>query len=294
MKEPRGPKFIQYLDPVLQALKQLGDSGRPAEVAEKVARLKNVSEAEQQETLPSGALRFANQIAFARQYLVWGGYIDASRRGVWSLTEKGLAAPHISDADAIQLFREQHKLRSTAKSTKGNGEQDEEEEDSVEPSEAYKEKLLAILQNLPPAGFERLCQRLLRESNFEEVQVTGRSGDGGIDGIGIVKVNQFVTFKVLFQCKRYSSAVSASQVRDFRGAMAGRADKAIILTTGTFTKDAQKEAVRDGVPPIELVDGKRLILLFEELQLGLTPRTTFDVNIDFFKQFQSPVAGSLS
>jgi restriction system protein len=289
MKQSLGPKFIQYLDPVLQALKQLGGSGRPAEVVEKVAQISNVSEAVQQETLPSGALRFANQIAFARQYLVWGGYLDPSQRGVWSLTEKGLATPHIADGDAIQLFKEQHNLHSSVKAPKGNGEGDDEE-GSIEPAEAYKGQLLAILQSLPPAGFERLCQRLLRESNFEEVQVTGRSGDGGIDGLGIVKVNQFVTFKVLFQCKRYSNAVSAGQVRDFRGAMAGRADKAIILTTGTFTKDAQKEAVRDGVPPIELVDGKRLILLFEELQLGLTLRTTFDVNVDFFKQFEASVA----
>jgi restriction system protein len=285
MKEQLGPKFIQYLDPVLKALKALGGSGRPAEVTEKVAQIKNVSEADQQETLRSGVLRFANQVAFARQYLVWSGYVDASKRGVWSLTEKGLATPEITDADAVRLYKEQQALHS---SVKDEAEQEEAEEGSPEPPESYKKKLLAILQSLPPAGFERLCQRLLRESNFEEVDVTGRSGDGGIDGIGIVKVNQFVTFKVLFQCKRYISAVSASQVRDFRGAMQGRADKAIILTTGTFTKDAQKEAVRDGVPPIELVDGKRLIALFEELEFGLKPRTTYDVDVNFFEQFAVP------
>src|SRR5262245_32681275 len=140
MKEPVGPKFVQYLDPVVQALKQIGGSGRPAEVVEKVAQIKNVSETEQQETLPSGVLRFANQIAFARQYLVWGGYIDASQRGVWSLTEKGLTAPHITDADALQLFREQHKLHSSTKRPNGNGDEDEDGDESLEPSEAYKEK----------------------------------------------------------------------------------------------------------------------------------------------------------
>jgi restriction system protein len=126
-----------------------------------------------------------------------------------------------------------------------------------------------VLRALQPAGFEQLCQRLLRESGFKQVTVTGRSGDGGVDGHGVVEVNPFVTFRVLFQCKRYAGTVSPTQVRDFRGAMAGRADKGIILTTGTFTPDARREAERDGVPPIELVDGDKLLDLFESLELGL-------------------------
>lgn len=109
---------------------------------------------------------------------------------------------------------------------------------------------------------------------------------GGIDGHGILQVNPFVSFKVLFQCKRYSGSVSSSQVRDFRGAMMGRADKGIIITTGTFTPDAKKEAVRDGVPPIELVHGEKLLDMFENLELGLLPRKTFDVDTHFFREFQ--------
>jgi hypothetical protein len=76
MKEHLGPKFIQYLNPVLKALKELGGSGRPAEVVEKVAQISKVSEADQQETLKSGALKFDKQVAFARQFLFWGGYLD--------------------------------------------------------------------------------------------------------------------------------------------------------------------------------------------------------------------------
>ena len=284
----RGPKFVQFFDPVLQALKELGGSGRPAEVVEVIARLKNISDTQRQEVLQSGGLRFDNQIAFARQYLVWGGYLDSSKRGVWSLTQKGLACPGLSDAEALQLFREQHALHASAKR---KSETDGDENDPV-PSELplyYKEQLLNVLRQLPPAGFERLCQRLLRESGFEQVDVTGRSGDGGIDGIGIVKVNAFVAFKVLFQCKRYARGVSCGQVRDFRGAMQGRADKGIIMTTGTFTKDAHAEAVRDGVPPIELVDGEQLVDLFEELELGLVPRTTYDIDVAFFEQFRELV-----
>ncbi len=140
---------------------------------------------------------------------------------------------------------------------------------------------------LPPSGFERLCQRLLRESGFQQVIVTGRSGDGGIDGNGLLQINPFVSFQVLFQCKRYAGSVSASQIRDFRGAMMGRADKGIILTTGTFTKDAKNEAIRDGAPPIELVDGEKLLAMFEQLELGLKPVTTYEIDDDFFGEFGS-------
>jgi restriction system protein len=168
------------------------------------------------------------------------------------------------------------------------GEDDEGVSSPAAPPEGYKERLLDVLRQLPPGGFERLCQRLLRESGFEQVEVTGRSGDGGIDGIGIVKVNPFVTFKVLFQCKRFAGGVGAGHVRDFRGAMQGRADKGIIITTGTFTKDAHTEAVRDGVPPIELVNGDQLVELFRELELGLLPRTTYDVDAAFFEQYRGP------
>ena len=160
------------------------------------------------------------------------------------------------------------------------------DEDIIEPYyEDYKEQLMTSILNLSPSGFERLCQRLLREAGFQEVTVTGKSGDGGIDGTGILQVNPLVSFKVIFQCKRYQNPVGASIIRDFRGAMQGRADKGIILTTSTFTTDAKKEAIRDGVPPIELVDREKLIDMFEKLELGLIPRITYDVDTNFFKIF---------
>lgn len=131
-----------------------------------------------------------------------------------------------------------------------------------------------------------MSQRLLRESGFQHVTVTGKSNDGGIDGIGTLQVNPFVSFNVLFQCKRYQGAVTPSQVRDFRGAMMGRADKGLIITTGTFTLEAKREARRDGVPPIELVDGDILIDMFEKLELGLIPKRDFDIDVKFFEEFK--------
>ena len=127
---------------------------------------------------------------------------------------------------------------------------------------------------------KRLCQRLLRESGFIEVEVTRKSGDGGIDGKGIIRLAGLISFPVLFQCKRYSGSVSASTVRDFRGAMQGRADRGLILTTGRFTRSAYEEATRDGAPPIDLIDGALLIDRLKELNLGLNVRTIEDVEID--------------
>ncbi|MBW2608893.1 MAG: restriction endonuclease [Deltaproteobacteria bacterium] len=146
--------------------------------------------------------------------------------------------------------------------------------------------MLNTLQTLSANGFERISQRLLREAGFEQVIVSGRSGDGGIDGHGILQINPFVSFKVLFQCKRYKGSVSASQIRDFRGAMMGRADKGIILTTGSFTLDAKKEARRDGVPPIEIIDGTKLTEMFEHLELGLKPKKEYEVDYAFFEDFK--------
>jgi len=151
----------------------------------------------------------------------------------------------------------------------------------------WQDRLLECLLKMKPAAFERLCQRILKESGFIKVDVTGRSGDGGIDGRGTLQVNPLVSFKVLFQCKRYAKSVAPSQVRDFRGAMQGRADKGIILTTGTFTAEARREGLRDGVPPIELVDGEKLLDMFEQLELGLKPILAYEVDRGFFDEFRS-------
>ena len=288
----QGPKFVGYFWPIIEILRELGGSARPAEVRERIAAKLGISEAAQSVTLRSGFPRFDNQVAWARFYLAKAGIIDSSARGVWTLTEKGRALPRPTHQEAVELFKTVHaQFHVERESDEGT---EAEEGEVAPPQEAtlpttvnYRQQLLDILRDLPPSGFERFCQRLLRESGFQEVTVTGRSGDGGIDGLGILQVSPLVSFKVLFQCKRYTGPVTPTHVRDFRGAMQGRADKGIIVTTGTFTSDAKKEAVRDGVPPIELVDGEKLVAMVEELELGLTPIKSFRVDEGFFGQFKS-------
>lgn len=282
-----GSQFAQYINPLLAVLRALGGSARAAEARAAVADLLKVEDSVLEERLSSGQSRFDNQVGWARYYLVRAGYIDATRRGVWALTEKGRGSERLTDTQIGDLV---HSVIAEWGRTSGDVALEPDATDERPPDEVqvdYRAQLLTILQDLPAAGFERLCQRLLREAGFEQVSVTGRSGDGGIDGIGILQLNPFVSFKVLFQCKRYTGGVGPGMVRDFRGAMMGRADKGLILTTGTFSPDARREAARDGVPPIELVDGQALVELFEKLELGLRPRTTFDVNDGFFEEFRS-------
>jgi restriction system protein len=275
-----GPKFVQYFQPVIDALIDLGGSGKPSEVTELIAENLNITEEEQSQQIASGASRFGNYVNWARFYLAKADYIDSSTRGVWSLTEKGRNVK-LSNSEALKLFQEVHKQFSAdrkKKKTKSLGDNEDKNDISdelLDEKNDHRVILLSKLMTISPSGFERLCQRLLRESGFESVTITGRSGDGGLDGIGVLQVNALVSFKVLFQCKRYSGSVSPSQVRDFRGAMMGRADKGIILTTGTFTSDAKKEAVRDGVPPIELVDGVLSFLVASTPYEHSSSRTQF-------------------
>lgn len=289
MATAKGPQFLRFAIPIIDVLRELGGSGRPAEITDLVIEEQGISEQEQSEILKNGTSRVRNQVAWARFYLAKAGYIDASQKGVWGLTEKGMQA-QLNQSDILNLFRNIHKNFQDS-DTLGKVSKPEvipqENEGEVEAVD-HQAELLEILKSLPPSGFERICQRLLRESGFQQVTVIGKSGDGGIDGIGILQINPLVSFKVLFQCKRYQGSVSASQVRDFRGAMMGRADKGIILTTGNFTVEAGKEARRDGVPPIELVDGDKLVEMFEALELGLKPRKVFDIDQDFFQDYFSP------
>ena len=286
-KNSEGTKFLKYFGPLLEALRKLGGSGTPDEVAEQIATDLELPDEVQNELLPSGGLRYRTNIAWARFYLVREGLLNSSKRGVWSLTERGRSASlTVEQAGEIfsrwvKIFDEQRRAKSSVEEPLA----EQVAEGSGTPSKDYRAETIDILLSLSPAGFERLAQRLLREANFTHVVVTGQSGDGGIDGYGTLQINRLVSFKVLFQCKRYSKSVAPSHVRDFRGAMAGRADKGIIITTGTFTAEARREATRDGVPAIELIDGEKLLDMLESLELGLRPITTFEVNHAFFAEF---------
>ena len=286
MKNATGPKFIRFCRPILEVMIESGGTGTSSEIVDRSLEISKVSEAEQEAVNKNGQSRVKNQVHWARQYLAWEGYLDSSKRGVWSLTDKGKSV-NLKTFDAMEVFKNVQRRLSEAKKIKGQEIPSMEEPlpNNIEIQD-HRTRLLDLVKSLSPEGFERLSQRLLRESGFQHVTVTGKTGGGGIDGAGTLQINPFVSFNVLFQCKRYQGTVTPSQVRDFRGAMMGRADKGIIITTGSFTLEAKKEARRDGVPPIELVDGDILVDMFERLELGLIPKRTYDVDEKFFDDYK--------
>ena len=279
------PMHVQFFRPILDVLRELGGSATTTELKDKLVEKLNISEEDIEEKLKTGAYRIDNQISWSKVYLSKSGLIQVSDSGVWSLTEDGFKKEP-DDSEILSNFK---KIQSSFFAKRGKKKQEKESDAGdvaiIEEEKPHKVELFKILRELPPVGFERLCQRLLRASGFEKVEVKGRSGDGGIDGEGILEINPLVSLKVIFQSKRYKDAVSASQIRDFRGAMQGRAEKGIFITTGRFTSDAKAEAMRVADSPIELVDGDKLVKLFEQKLLGLKQKVVYEVDRSFFDEY---------
>lgn len=275
----RVPTYDEMLWPTLVALKEMGGSGTNQEIEEAVIKIEGYTESQQNVLHGHGPRsEISYRLAWSRTYLRKIGAIDNSARAVWSITDYGRS---LTSADMAWIPA---KVRSMGSNTE-TGIPDQSEPFSVDESD-WQTMLLEVLQAMPPDAFERLCQRLLRESGFTKVQVTGRAGDGGIDGIGVLRVS-LLNFQVFFQAKRYKGSVGPAAIRDFRGAMVGRADKGLLITTGSFTTSAKDEATRDGAPVIDLIDGPELCNLLRELKLGVETELVEQVviNEDWFGQF---------
>jgi restriction system protein len=269
-ESPQIPSYKDLLWPTLRAVREIGDSGTIEEIVEKVVQLEGFSEEQQAVPhLDGPKSEIDYRLAWARTYLKGMGALANSDRGVWSTTEAGreMTPDDVSEGHAAYVLQ----LREARRQERARRAVDNlDRDDEVDPDEAsWKERLLDTLLDLSPEAFERLARRLLREAGFVSATVTGRSGDGGIDGIGVYRVS-LLSFPVFFQCKRYRGSVGAGAVRDFRGAMSGRGDKGLLITTGTFTGEAKQEATRDGAPPIDLIDGERLCDLLKEHELGVS------------------------
>ncbi len=271
--------------PTIEALRKLGGSGRVGEINNEVILIQGFSEDQLaiRSKKNDGLSEIYRLLGWSRTLLKREGVIKNSAWGVWTLSNQEFdsAGTEMTSHrfEGIHI-RESNRLRSDPDSVaKPNPGTASVEEICSEAS--WKQTLLERLQEMHPSAFERLAQQLLREAGFQNVQVTGRSGDGGIDGIGVFQVS-LVPFHIFFQCKRYRGAVSPSVVRDFRGAMSGRGEKGLLITTGSFTKSAQDEAVRDGAPAVELVDGDHLCDLLKKYSLGVKTitRNIDDVTVD--------------
>ena len=271
------PTYDSMMNPLLQAIRDLGGSGTIEEINGRVIEIMDLSD-NQIEVLHNpdkgGSTEIEYRLAWTRTYLKRYGLLENSSRGVWALNESGRKVEEIDSKEVVRLVKDQMKKDRKTKTDNTI------DDDGMDIS--WQDELLDVLLGIDPSAFERLIQRLLRESGFSQVEVTGRSGDGAIDGRGIMRLGGMMSFQVIFQCKRWQSSVGASIVRDFRGAMVGRADKGLLVTTGTFTKEAVNEATRDGAPAIDLIDGDQLLDMLKEFGLGVETKTIEieDVSID--------------
>lgn len=279
------PTFDKLMLPTLKALEQLGGSGSIEEIANSVIQALNLPDAitsQPHNPEKSSQTEVEYRLAWARTYLKKYGLLDNSERGIWSFTSKYHPGQNIDPNEVVQIVRGEDAQARQHKKKQHNHKQDEGVSFAIaeEVEAGWKENLHQQLLRLKPDAFERLAMRLLRESGFVQVEVTGRSGDGGIDGKGIIKLQNVLSYHVVFQCKRYKESVGSGAIRDFRGAMIGRADKGLFITTGTFTRDAIKEATRDGASPIDLIDGENLVEMLKQLRLGVKVRMVEEVEVD--------------
>lgn len=289
--DSRIPRYNKLIEPTFKALKALGGSGKNEEILDRIIFDLSISDevADISHKGNPNKTELAYQADWARTYLRLFGAIENSARGVWSIRPDFVSADNVNEKDVVAIAHKTHTKNKEIENASSNEkpEDDDPLNDDLEyPDELkpWREKLAEILMNMDPYGFERLTQRVLRECGFTQVEVTKKSGDGGIDGTGKLRINGIFSFNVAFQCKRYKGQVGAPEIRDFRGSLTTNIEKGVMITTGTFSKAAREEASSQGKQQIDLIDGEELISKIAEYRLGVREVTTYEIDEDFFEK----------
>lgn len=265
------PTRNELMAPTIEAIKDLGGSANTDEIYEKIVEKMQLSDSLLEVINgKTGQSELQYNLSWVRTILKNKGILSKGGRGIWVLGEK---KPIVIDS---------------VKEPKIKKVEEKEADEEVSDAEKWKKDAIEIItEKMSPSAFERLIQRILREKGFSQVEVIGKTGDGGIDGRGIAKINGILSFHIIFQCKRYKGKVPSGDIRDFRGAMVGRTDKGLFITTGTFTREAIREANRDGAPAIDLMDGEKIAEKLKELNLGINVelREHITIDEDWFENF---------
>lgn len=292
--DKRIPRYTSLIMPTFLALKELGGSGKNNEILDQIIKDLQISDevVDIQHKGRTDKSELSYQADWSRTYLSRYGVIENSARGVWSILPDFVAVDALDSKEIVKKVTAENaerraRKRSQQQNTDDQPENDDPADDDVEfPDEAkpWKDRLAEVLQNMDPYGFERLSQRLLRECGFTQVEVTKKSGDGGIDGTGKLRINGIFSFNVAFQCKRYKGMVGAGEIRDFRGSLTTDIEKGVMITTGSFSKAAREEASNPGKQQIDLIDGEEFMSKIAEYGIGVKPVTTYEIDEEFFNK----------
>lgn len=276
------PNYATLIEATFSALKLLGGSGKNDEINSKVAEILELSnEIQDIPHLNSSSLSEVNyRCAWARTILKNYGALENSARSIWTIKPEFTGIDSV-DGAIIEKFRN-IKSEKTQKFNTAEEKMEEQGVDVPEEVKPWRKRLYEVLINMDPYGFERLTQRVLRECGFTNVVVTKKSGDGGIDGTGKLKINGIFSFNIAFQCKRYQGSVSAGDIRDFRGSLTTDIEKGVFITTGSFSKPAIEEASNPGKQQIDLIDGEEFITKLAEFGIGVKEVKDYEIDEQFF------------
>ncbi len=296
------PDSTSYIRPVVEALRSLKGVAKAAAVKQRIAESMTANHQAVPDTiLASGAQKFSNDIQWARMYLVNAELLEpmaVSGYGNWKLTPKGW---DISlSADSIRaIFDATAQKNKNQTSDVQDAPFEDPQQAELEGTGSWESDLKKILTKMQDKGFERLCAFIMTKNGLQATTVTGQTGDGGVDGEGMLAFDDLSLIKtpVAWQCKRYAgNNVSSATIRDFRGAIEGRAKFGLVFTTSAFTPSAEAEARRPGATPIELIGLERLIELMQKHAIGVKStedaKGIYVVDESFFAEYIHPTGGS--
>lgn len=288
-KKVQCPSQEELVEPIYKALIELGGSATNDEILESVIRMLNLPDSivDLPRKGESQRTELEYRLAWGRTRLKKYGAITNSKRGVWMITPEFNTVDEIRSEDVTAFIRGK-KINvvgiEQADKDLSDGEPSNDGVEIPEELEPWRQELAEILYSMNPFAFERLAQLLLRECGFTQVVVTKKTGDGGIDGTGKLRINGIFSFNVAFQCKRYSGSISAGDIRDFRGSLTTDIEKGVFITTGRFTRAAKEEASNAGKQQIDLIDGDEFINKLIEYRIGVQEKTVFEVIPEFFEK----------
>lgn len=257
----------------LQAVDRRGGSAQSKELRNAVSEITGLTE-DELEKLSLKSVKM--QMGWARTGLKSSGHLDNSQWGVWALTIEGLllvrSEPSAAQKAARQAYergwgqiRREKALREAAGA-------------SADSDGNWKDGLLQAIQKMGPAAFANLCSILLKEAGFRDLETAGGNGEDEFVGVGVYK-HHLIRSRVYVQCQRRADRIPTREVRAFADAISSRANRGLFITTGTFTRDAQKVA-KDGSQPIDLIDGEELCDLLKEYGLGVKVETREHITIN--------------